>query len=360
MPRGLAKAERLRDLERVLVERRWSEAELAHYYGVNRSTIHRNLEELEVEVPLERQEGKVWIARTRYLSNIRVNPHEQLAIYLALRRLARVTPGAQPHIARVLQAVARILNQPMMTQLIETATRRHDGTGKTPAVEWLEQVVEGWVTQRKVEIDYRRLHAHQPLRHLVSPYLIEPSLWSDATYLVAGSNRGGLTNFKIERITYARVTTEPYEIPASFDSGTLFRYAWGIIGGDDHTQPQQVRLRFNRYVTARIRESMWHETAKITPCDDGGCELSVQLADTREILPWIRSWGADCEVLAPPSLRDQVAGDARRMDALYGAEAQPESGGSRLRVPTPLPRGLRSLPSTKPAEVEEDDHDTTV
>jgi hypothetical protein len=36
------------------------------------------------------------------------------------------------------------------------------------------------------------------------------------------------------------------------------------------------------------------------------------------MLPWIRGWGGDVEVLAPPALRDRLRGEARRLARTYG------------------------------------------
>jgi CRISPR-associated endonuclease/helicase Cas3 len=38
------------------------------------------------------------------------------------------------------------------------------------------------------------------------------------------------------------------------------------------------------------------------------------------MLPWIRGWGADCEVLAPPWLRQRVKEEVERMYNLYQTE----------------------------------------
>ena len=50
---------------------------------------------------------------------------------------------------------------------------------------------------------------------------------------------------------------------------------------------------------------------------DGGLLFTVRVSDPREMRPWIRSWGADVEVLEPRDLRDEMAEQAQRMAARY-------------------------------------------
>ena len=63
---------------------------------------------------------------------------------------------------------------------------------------------------------------------------------------------------------------------------------------------------------------MWHPSQAIDDLEDGGCLLTVRVAEMREMIPWIRSWGPDVEVLEPPALRREIAADARRAAAVYG------------------------------------------
>jgi predicted DNA-binding transcriptional regulator YafY len=35
------------------------------------------------------------------------------------------------------------------------------------------------------------------------------------------------------------------------------------------------------------------------------------------MLPWVRSWGADCEVLAPEALRAELIAETQRLAAVY-------------------------------------------
>ena len=47
-------------------------------------------------------------------------------------------------------------------------------------------------------------------------------------------------------------------------------------------------------------------------------EVSYSEAEWREMLPWIRGWGADVEVLDPADLRDEMMGESKRLASIYG------------------------------------------
>lgn len=155
------------------------------------------------------------------------------------------------------------------------------------------------------------------------PYLIEPSHWSDAAYVIGHSDEHGrVTTFKIGRIALAEPTTQGFTIPETFDERELLRYAWGIWYDD--AEPVTVRLRFEPGpATRRLRESRWHPSEEITDTRDGGCIWQAQVDAWQEMLPWVRGWGAAVEVLAPPDLRERVADEVREMVGRYG-EGEPQ------------------------------------
>ncbi|QIK37942.1 hypothetical protein GWK36_08045 [Caldichromatium japonicum] len=49
-------------------------------------------------------------------------------------------------------------------------------------------MTQGWVGQRKVPIEYQRLGREGLTLHTISPYLIEPSIWSDSIYVIVQSD----------------------------------------------------------------------------------------------------------------------------------------------------------------------------
>lgn len=318
MSRGITKAERLRDLEWLYSQRAYTDRELAERLGVNRTTIFRDRLALESEIPFEQPEQGRWrIDRGRYLTALRVDLHEALALYLAARRAQRQTLVAQPHLGSALEKLATVLRQPMTDRLVRAAGALLEQRRQDAQLEILEQVTLAWARQVKIRLRYRSLRAEQAANHLVSPYLIEPATWNEGIYLIGHSDlHGELTTFRIERIEQAELTGERYTIPEGFDHQALFRHAWGIWFTDQ--QPVEVRLRFlPGEATRRVKEIVWHATQQIEDLPDGGCLWTAQVAEWREMAQWVRGWGAGVEVLAPEEMREALKEEARRLREVY-------------------------------------------
>ena len=129
--------------------------------------------------------------------------------------------------------------------------------------------------------------------------------------------RGEVRIFKVERLERVQPTDRPYEIPEGFDPYRYLSTAWGIMGGEETVE---VRLRFSPNVTWRVKESVWHPSQTLQALSDGGCLWTARVSHTLEMKPWIRGWGADCEVLAPEGLRREIVEDMQAAAELYKAE----------------------------------------
>lgn len=326
MSRGMNRAMRLKTMEMLYMERAYTDQEMADELGVRRETAYQDRIELETEdeIPfVEVEHGRRKIDRTKYLPNIKVTLHEALALYLAMRRVSRQTRTAQPHVQRALEKLALALKQPMTERLIRVAAQLAQQPGDTNRVKVMEDLAQGWAQRQKVRIHYEALTGSAEKVHLINPYLIEPSNWSDAIYVIAQSDRMSKpTPFNVARITHTFVTGETFELPEDFDEQELLRYAWGIWTRD--RAPEIVKLKFTGpEAIKRVKETIWHPL-QAPPQDqpDGSCIWEAPIAEWQEMLPWIRGWGADVEVLAPKELREKLRREAQNMAKVYGVMEQ--------------------------------------
>ena len=134
---------------------------------------------------------------------------------------------------------------------------------------------------------------------------------------------------------------QEYSVPADFPGLEILRNAWSIIMDDETVH---VALRFSPRVRERVLETRWHpsQTCVDDPERPGFLRWTADVADTTDMLPWIRGWGAECEVLQPERLRQSLALEAQRIWAVYGGDqagTEEPAPQAVLRSPRPIVRG---------------------
>ena len=325
MTRTTKRSTRLKDIEEYLLAKRQPVPmhELAAHFGVDRSTIYRSLLDLENEwdVPIIKEPvGTAQIDRTRYLTNVRLNLDEATSVFLAARLLARYSDKPNPHAVHALNKLSIALQNvtPQMAQHISQTSERLDRplTGEQREyLECLHVLTRAWADGVRVALVQR---GKEEGERLFEPYFIEPSAVGFSTYVIGFDHlRHAIRTFKIERLLRARLTADTYTIPATFNPQEKLAGAWGVNWGDGGA-PTDVTLRFSAgRVAQRVQETNWHESQRIEMLPDGRCLLHIKVGSTMEMKPWIRAWGPDCEVLAPETLRTEIADDMRKAGQLY-------------------------------------------
>ncbi len=335
MTRAENKADRLIQIENLLLAHPegLTQAELARRMGVERSTILRNLPDLPGHIYQE-EDGRLKIDRRADLINVRLNLHEALAVHLASRLLATRMDRQNRHAAAALRKLGLAMDRwakRMSRHVLQSADVMDDAAQREDPVylDVLEKLTEGWASERKVHIWHQGEAGEKALEYLLSPYFIEPYAVGQTTHVIGLAQmfrEAGrllpekMRTFKIERIRRAELTRDPYPLPADFDPRDFLADAWGIWYTE--AEPVQVRLKFSPKVARRVQETRWHRSEQEEVLPDGSVLWRAHIAEPKEMLPWIRGWGADCEVLEPKGLREALEKEVRRMARVYGIQKQ--------------------------------------
>jgi predicted DNA-binding transcriptional regulator YafY len=294
--------------------------EIARRVGVTTRTVYRDLHALEDEVDIKTwsADGQWGVVSEAFLPPLKLTLDEAMAVVLSARLMVRYADKYDPDLAAAFEKLEDVLPPALADHVERTMDVLSEVPRDADFNERVHRLVRAWAERRVVTLQYEpAAYAPDaaPRRAVVHPYLIEPSLQTHALYLIGfDETRGGLRTFKIERIRDVALTPRTFDPPEPGELERTLLQAWDIIADQPATA---VVLRFDPGVAARVRETTWHPSQRVTVEPDGSLRFEVTVAGSIEIRLWILSWGDEVEILEPPELREDVAATHARAAARY-------------------------------------------
>lgn len=295
-------------------------SEIAGRTGVTVRTTYRDIRALEaMNVPVYEDNKRIMIDPNFFIAPVKFTLREAMALLMGVRLMHRHSQEADPGVADAFTKLAAVLPAPV-AEYVHATVRQMENRPANPATSRVWQtVVLSWAGRKVVRIWYPT--GGGPVRpRSIEPYFLEPSLIGHGSYVVARDRElAEMRTFKLERIVRAEQVAENYRIPPDFDINRHLARAWGIFNSGE---PVEVHLRFFPPAAARVRETIWHPSQRLSDAAKGVVEMRVTVAGTVEIAPWILGWGDSVEVLAPADLRQRIAAAGAKM-AVLNAAARP-------------------------------------
>jgi len=316
MARGDQLARQWRILQSLIASRRGkSAADLARELEYHWRTVYRDLEALQLAgfpIFTDRVDGKnLWsvLDSARHHIPIPLNLTELMALYFS-RGMMTVLKGT------VFYESLETFFRNLPAETIRYLDRLEDSfeVGSKPYRPYgqlrnsIDTISEAAAQRKIIEIEYFSMSRKEKTRRKVAPYKI---WFFDGTFYLVGNCglREDIRIFALDRIKSLELTGETFEMPQGFKVEEFMQSSFGVF----HGQPQNVRIRFAPEVAGYISEKIWHRTQKIKPQKDGSLIFEARVAGTDEIKFWLMTWGSKAEVLAPATLRDEIAAEAKAM-----------------------------------------------
>jgi predicted DNA-binding transcriptional regulator YafY len=287
-------------------------------------TLRRDLVALELaDVPLvhERIDG---VSRWRLMDGFRAihlpafSPTELMALVLS-RHVMKPLEGTQVQTA--LDSALKKAAEALPPAGRDLAERLHGlfsvGLGPHKSYrlhrETVDRLTQAIAHKKTVQLRYFSASRVKTTRREVDPY----RLWyaSGGLYLIAYCHlRKEPRLFAVERIKSLTLTDHPYQLPIGFDLEHFVEDALTVMRG-----PRiEVELLFDKPTAAWAKDRVWHPSQKIETLKGGRMRMTLAVADTRELLGWMLSFGAGVEVVRPDSLKTAVRREAKKI--LEGTE----------------------------------------
>ncbi|RTZ58165.1 MAG: transcriptional regulator [Gammaproteobacteria bacterium] len=239
-----------------------------------------------------------------------LNPEEIHALLVADSLLSNLEPGlvraeTGPFRQRLRNLMARIGGGEQhfdRIRLLSMGRRREQSR-------WFPRIAQAVLQRQRLRIGYHARSDDSASQREVSPQRL--THYRDNWYLDAWCHqREDLRTFSLDCIE----TAETLDRPAlDMDNETLDRHyatAYGIFAGE----PDKVAvLHFTAHRARWVANEIWHPQQTGYQLADGCYELRLPYRRHEELLGDILKYGADVEVMEPPSLREAVRRELERM-----------------------------------------------
>ena len=288
-------------------------------YRKHLRTLRRDLEALEASgFPLftERVNGRTrWklMEGYRHIPALTFSPTELMALTFS-RHLLKPLEGTQiqASLDSALNKAAAALPSQGLAYVREMDDLFSIGLGPHKTYkhhrDTINRLTRGIAQGRTVQMRYYSASRQKTTRREVDPY----RLWYAAggLYLIAYDHRREEVRlFAVERIRSLMLTDHAYQMPLGFDVDAYVRDALVIMRG----KPIAVELVFSKPTAAWVKDRIWHPSQQMTPLKDGRLRMALKVADTRELLGWILSFGGGVRVVKPDALKQKVREEARKI-----------------------------------------------
>ncbi len=284
-------------------------------------TVRRDLDAIEsAGYPLltERIDGRTrWklLDGVRNAPALRLSPTELMALTLS-RRLIAPLEGTAVHtsLLSALNKASAALPHEGLTLVHQLEDTFSVGLGPHKRYrhhrEVVERIAQAIAEKTRIQMRYDSASRGRVTRREVDPY----RLWyaSGGLYMIGYCHlRNEPRMFAVERIKSITPTDLPYQIPLHFDFDAFVEDSLTVMRG-----PRvEVELDLDKPTAAWAKDRVWHPSQQLKRLPGGRMRMTLAIADSRELVGWILSFGSGVRVVRPDSLREAVKQEAAKIAA---------------------------------------------
>ena len=255
--------------------------------------------------------------RPHELPGLWFSPTEIHALLTMQQLLAGLEPGGvlTSHIAPLMERLNALLGSEgnlEATQLRQRVRIIHLAQRRLQPRHF-EQVATALAQRKRLHIAYSARGNGSATERDISPLRLVH--YRDNWYLDAWCHyRQQLRNFALDAITRLEPLNEPAREVSAAQLNSTFGPGYGIFSGGS---VRWARLRFSPERARWVAQEQWHleQSGQFEP--SGSYLLRLPYTDHRELIMDILKHGTHCEVLGPPSLRQVVADEVKKMVGKY-------------------------------------------
>lgn len=218
-----------------------------------------------------------------------------------------------------------LLSQFAVSQSLDTSRELRDRILYEPipeGTEYLTTIVNAMRDNKWLSVSHQRFEADQPHIFLLAPLCLK--VFKQRWYVLGFIEEiDGIHNtpkdeprlYALDRVKHMETMERTFSLPKKFDAQSYFSDYYGVFRGKQFT-PERIRVRFSKDAAPFVRSLPLHHSQKeVEPC-----VFEWFVAPTLDFVQQLRTQGANIEILAPESLREAFANEARDILKYYTKE----------------------------------------
>lgn len=178
-------------------------------------------------------------------------------------------------------------------------------------------IIEAMKQKRQISFQYQKHSDSESAERQITPCCIK--LFRQRWYVIDYNTQNTSILFKpfaFDRISELRITDKPFELPADFNAGDIFRNSFGIFIGDAE-KPQRIVIRAYGDERKYIRDLPLHHSQEVLAEGDDYTDYRYFILPSFDFKAELLSKGNRIEVLSPQSLREEIKESHLQAARLY-------------------------------------------
>lgn len=279
--------------------------DLAAKFEVSKRTIYRDITALsEMGVPVVSLPGEGYeLMEGFYLTPLVFTDNEAIALFLGARLLIQQAAGAftinaEHALAKISVALPKEMRQRVesLTNIIGFIAPQERFNLDEPQLITLQQAIQ---SQRVIHIRYHSYNRNDTTEREVEPYQL---YYSEGVWYVRGycRLRQAMRSFRLSRIEKLKLRPDTFVVKQ--------------ISQEPAIELVTIQIHFTAEAMRWVHERQHYafQSEEVLP-DNQGVVMTYRLGSISEIMPWLLSWGAAAEVLAPRELREKIRQEAVKL-----------------------------------------------
>ncbi|MCT4566543.1 MAG: WYL domain-containing protein [Maledivibacter sp.] len=290
--------------------------ELAGIVGVGERQVRNIINELESAdgIFIERTRGRYGgykLISTSFLCDFGIDKKELMALETGKNFLKEnlgyyLEKEYELALEKIKATMKTISNQPQINYYAKATNSKFDKERDI-----VLEIQKAIFNKRKIRIQYFSVGRRESSKRIVHPYMVYN--YQGFLYLVAYcENNKEFRDFKLIRIEDICTLNEEF-ISVKFDFDKFIGSSFGIFKDNQIN----VKLKIKYPHSVYVKESVYIQEQQIEDLENGDIIFQAVMQGKPEIMSWIKSMGADVEILEPIELREELIREIKKIQNIY-------------------------------------------